>query len=355
MKNALLSCIVMVYTSVNTYAQITLTQSDAPVAGESWAVRYADFSGKVSTGPTGANVTWNFSSAVMNEETESIDFLPISAVPAVFSDPFPNATLAQYYPEDTIAQFFRSAEDGFYLDGIHDRTAQALGVIDYSPDLPILPTPFTYGDSKNATVKAIVYYSQLKYVHTEFHQFNSDGWGTLITPVETFSNVLRIKDFSYSIDSIFISLGMGNYVFLNTDGPQDTTCVISWFKNGPQALVANTTSYDLDVAAELTSSISLFNPSSALGTKKIHTNNTVRVFPNPSHSGNNVTFDIENPASANVIAIYNLSGQLVKKLAVEKSNKVILYTKDIQPGAYIYSILSSDGQPLQNGKFQIID
>lgn len=72
------------------------------------------------------------------------------------------------------------------------------------------------------------------------------------------------------------------------------------------------------------------------------------IYPNPVKRGNDIHFRINNN-SADEIALYDISGKLIRKENVNK-NDMIMNTQDLSTGTYVYKITSKNNQTLSSGK-----
>lgn len=72
------------------------------------------------------------------------------------------------------------------------------------------------------------------------------------------------------------------------------------------------------------------------------------VYPNPVKRGNDIHFKINNN-TAEEIALYDISGKLIRKESVNK-NDVIMNTQNIPTGTYLYKVTSKNSQIVSSGK-----
>lgn len=87
---------------------------------------------------------------------------------------------------------------------------------------------------------------------------------------------------------------------------------------------------------------------SSLSTRDIAFEKTSNVYPNPVKKGNDIHFVI-NDRSAIEVALYDISGKLVRKQTIDKTD-VAVTTQDLISGIYIYKIKSASDQILSSGK-----
>ncbi len=121
----------------------------------------------------GANVTWDFSNMSLQNHTGTIMTVPISEIPNA-SD-YPNATIAVHQ------QFFVGT--GYYeVFEVTPSSYKRLAIMFENGDII---------DNIGSPIN-IVHQLPAAYLQT-FENSKYDGYGTLITPLGRFSNVIRIK------------------------------------------------------------------------------------------------------------------------------------------------------------------
>ena len=223
MIKKLLSLAVLL-SAANLHAQITLNQAaHTPIIGSSFnyhqAVSYSH-----SAGSGGANQTWDLSN--ITGSSLNIDFI----APA-------NSTEPSNYPDATIVE-----EIGGFAENYYRKTSTELSLegqfipgqarIIYSDRREMMKFPMNYQDSHNETFAGTVNNLGVGQVfdRTGTIEMVADGYGDLILPYGTVSNVLRIRlVFDYS--DTYTGVPFFSYT--------DTVCM--WFNPGTQNFVASTT------------------------------------------------------------------------------------------------------------------
>jgi hypothetical protein len=228
----------LVFSAHFSFAQITITSTDLPSAGDTLRVSYSsDSLDPVLTGP---NYTWDFSYLVPNAQwVEKFDS------PSTFVSPFnllfgswnTSYGQAQYTPDsipgigiamDNAYGFFKKSSASLNQNGL-GLSLNAIPIpFMYSPQDVIYKFPVNYGNVDScdsefgppSIVPLPFYYGQ------KIHRVNEvDGWGTLITPYGTFAS-LRIKSTLAIRDTFADSSGMG-FTF-----PRPLQYEFKWLKSG---------------------------------------------------------------------------------------------------------------------------
>src|SRR5688572_4455443 len=128
MKKIYLAICILVSSATLSVAQITITQSDLPVAGLAFTTAVDD--NYVSVIPAGgASQTWNYS-GLLNNDQDTVGFIPAAGTP--FAAQYPTANLATFSPTTGSYAYFTSNSSGFYQNGVTD-SAITGGALIYNP------------------------------------------------------------------------------------------------------------------------------------------------------------------------------------------------------------------------------
>lgn len=198
-------------------SQITINESDMPVAGDTIRVSYAQAVTLGQTVPTGTDTTWDYTSLTPYEQhvKEYIDIvdLPIT-YQTVFNNPFDPEHQASYAtPEGDTANIPNMQLSEPYT--FFQKNSSAFGVIGYGVKLNGFPIPgeydsldlmysfpMNYGDQFSSHSISSQNVPGLGFVQREIKRHNFvDGWGSLKTPYGTF-DVLRVRSEILQRDSI---------------------------------------------------------------------------------------------------------------------------------------------------------
>lgn len=346
-----LCTLLLVLITCQLQAQITITQSDAPTAGTQWTEFDDDRPGIFTLGAAGANQSWNYATNFVTQDVNYLNFVSIASLPANLATQFPSANLAFNMVSDSICQYFVVNNTGIYIDGMFLYSAFAnppYNKFEFNPDNLLIPFPFTYNSTRNHTSKQeiiIVGTPTIKTVVTTMQQFNGDGYGQLTTPAGTFPNTLRIKSFQYSIDSAFMDImGNGNFTFISSGGPSDTSVTYFHMKNGTNSFLCTV---DMNMSNTAVESVSyLVNGISGIDDPS--NNNEIQLFPNPVIN-DLLTISVRDP-QIKYITIFDSNGKLVYTHDLYGADQYTLQF-DVAKGLYVYQLNDQNGNIISSGKF----
>lgn len=182
-------------------AQPTITANFNPVLGSKVVFAVGD-TNNIDEGAAGANVTWDFSTANKVGNNEEYTHIAPSATP--YTSQYPAATLAY---STTSGQgnagyiYYKISATAFENVGF---ATSAIQMYYTNPQL-VLQYPTTFNSSYSDTYEGSGTNSQNITTYRKGNvDVNADGWGTLILPQATFTNVLRVKIEQTTKDSINI-------------------------------------------------------------------------------------------------------------------------------------------------------
>lgn len=184
--------VVLLLTAQLGFAQITLTQANAPVEGDVFEYVFVDATG-ISPGAAGADVTWDFSDLTTVGAGPSGDY----ADPATtaYASNFPTATLAEVNTGSII--YYEVTATEMAIVGSVNLGATDL-IIDYHNPSTQMQYPFTYNstftDEGGRTYATLE--SRLERTVT------ADAYGTLILPIGTIENTLRVTSVQTLRDTV---------------------------------------------------------------------------------------------------------------------------------------------------------
>jgi hypothetical protein len=195
------------FLSFSIFAQITLTSSDFPVAGDVYRLHLSDTTG-VLPGSSGTNVTWNFAASDSSVGTMVDSFKTVLSTP--YGASYPQSNLALHEITPSINYFVYFNVTGASADRIGN--ADAMNVITYSNPSTQYLFPVTYGTSGSDTYSAS-YIDAASGSTIHMHGSGTslaDGTGTIVLPSGTYNNVLRIHYTRSETDTIF-TVSSGNF------------------------------------------------------------------------------------------------------------------------------------------------
>jgi hypothetical protein len=335
-----------ILSALTSFSQITITQSDLPVVGNYLISLTDTVKGAHSITAAGASAqVWNYTAGWTLYDTTTVYFQTRTAVPG--NSYFAGATMGSYDATSNTSTFYKNISTGFWGDGFYDPSQAApYNVIDANPDLLLVPTPFTYGNSKTNNAKVVIDVAgspSYRYKVTLKQTITSDAWGTISTPSVSNASVIREKTFMYEIDSIYVNFGFG-YLLASVDGPKDTTITYSFLRKGPNMTVM-TIDQDWQSLQETQASYYVYAPILPV---------TLLNF-NAQCSGTGVQLNWSTATESNsafFIAERSTDGQhftpQLTKPAAGNSNVVRNYKAfDINPGNAFYRLKMTD----RDGKF----
>lgn len=317
--------VLLMFLSVLTFAQPTITENNIPQLGDSVVI--AICSDQVNAGSSGAEQTWDFST--LNEIEEQY-FKFLSPTEAPKKDSFPTANVVGRSWENSFS-FYQTDGSALGVAGyvlpmeLSDTTLQ---VFDDLQDLAQFPFTFnstftdTYsGTSHIAGVGAFPFDGTIT--------FEADGYGTLILPNATYENVVRYH-FVSTQQNYFNGIPAGtqtkeqwgwiseDYRFwlllMEVNTVQGIANELVWYDKNPYPVVPTTT-------------------------KDVNQDN-LAIYPNPIRSGQDVNFHWESSESR-IIEIYGMDGSFLSKEKIYLNHGTNAYSIPVSlPGIYVIKISS---------------
>jgi hypothetical protein len=335
-------------------AQITLNQSDLPTAGTMWFELTDTLTHQAITAG-GPSQTWNYSNFTVYTSAGT-HFQNTAAAPAGWSANFPSSQMITYSAADTSATYYSSNSTGLYIDGFYDggMNPQPTSVLAFNPNYLLIPTPFTYNNTRNSSTKITLVLNQginIKVVSYIYQQFTADAYGSITTPAGIYNNTLRIKRLAYTLDTTYADFGTG-YTYFGSNPPGDTTMTYMWVKNGADALVFQITEKMNGASGSGLAESASYYTNTATHIPTFLKPKTSVAYPNPSNGSKSVTISLEGK-EAEKLVIYNTLGELVKIESAVTGNTVSFDTNLLESGIYIYKITGKDSREITSGKFTI--
>jgi hypothetical protein len=311
-KNYLLITALII--TINLSAQITLTSStSSPQVGDLFNyVLTPSFTFDVTQ--SGANQTWDFSSATGT--SSAFSYLNLSGS----SDPlsYPSANLVE--SASGAENYYSSSSLGLTLEGNY--LAGVTRVI-YNDKREFIKFPITYNDVFNETFSGTVenIASGQTFNRSGTIEIKADGYGDLILPYTTVSNVLRVKVI-YNYSDEFMGFQISSYT--------DTIC--TWYNTTNNNFIANTSVAYINGSLLISQATHIEQSDLVTGLNNSNLSYNKRlVYPNPAKDY--ISFD--NLSSENIlINIYDVRGVLVKYINVN-THKNKVNVSDLNSGVYI--------------------
>lgn len=335
----------------------TITSANFPNPGEIW-VEFMDSTGSLITlGSTGAGQTWNYGSSFNVSDTSAINFRALSDAPAYMNAQSIFSTSEMLVLDDAVdssATFFETNATGFYFDGLYDHglfVDTTIGLnqnhVDFNPNRLIIPAPFSINDTRNNNARFGLTFSTSGITvnaRTTFVQsFEADASGVLTTPFGTFNDVLRIKEYTYSVDTTTYTppLLPADISFYDTSITYqyvhaNSHCLLMTLEINPVSLQPEGASY--------------YDPIVLVGEQE-NASIPVTMYPNPASEA----FFLNHIRSNSTIQIFDVAGKLIKDqyLGGLESN-IKVNTADMPAGFYFFSIGNPKNGNYYNGKFEVV-
>jgi hypothetical protein len=180
-----------------TIPQVTLAVGDVFVLDGEFPITEA--------GPGGNNVTWNFADPGFS--TSQWTYTAMNAASAPMTSDFPGATMALYAELDQ--EFFLHAffdfNGGFTDHGEHVSDG-VVGISSVNTDpMTFFTTPLTAASTGSDTYGSTEDFVGFPATLIGTHNWTVDGYGTLILPNATYTNVLRIH--AQQVETLTVDLG----------------------------------------------------------------------------------------------------------------------------------------------------
>lgn len=317
-------------------AQPTLTASGSnPVIGNSFTFNVTNY---FSPGSAGANQTWNFSAISATSSSSSTVVAP-SSTPNGSSFPaaniaFDNGSLGNYSYQKTTSAVFQNY--GLVNSG---------GVVmSYSNPEDLMHYPFTYNNTYTDPWAVTFVNGGYTFYRTGTSTITADGYGTLITPAGTYTNVTRIHMLQVYKDSA----DFGGF----TSVTNYTNDEYLWLKDGTRTSLAACFSA---VAGGMTTQSGFF-AGSVVGVDEIDGYlNAFNLFPNPAATIVNVGFNLVQSTGYKV-SVYNSLGQVVLSAgrvenAIGEKN-IALDVTSLPEGVYFAQVML-DGNAALTKRFTV--
>lgn len=346
-KNLLLSSFVISALSAN--AQITITSSDMPIAGQAYIM--ANDTNVTSFGSAGANQTWNFG-AWTNHTKDTTSFYAPSYLPGASF--FPTATLST--GDSTSSGFMKSSSSSFDLLGFYADFGSGSEPATFTPAQKLLTFPSTYLTSYNGTSKYNIQFflgqSGIDSIRSKSainYSSSIDGWGSITTPSNVNVSSLRQKYTEIRSDTTYLKYA-GQPWTLSPPSPGnpnpriDTTTTYRWWTNAKKFIIAEITTNGNNVItyANYQLSVQVGVNEQSIAKKELD------VFPNPASD----KINISGILTESYVFIFDVNGKLIEKGKLKKGNTTI-NTSNYESGTYFYQVIAMNGKPLGSGKFMV--
>lgn len=317
--------------------------------GASAPIQFAD--GYFQPGASGEHVSWDYSSIAATGNPWTWNALDPTTT--AFADSFPSANLAFPFPEGDTAEnltYYRQEADSLFFLGAASSNIGGGGetffnILEEDPDLAV-QFPLSYQSSHTDSYKGV---NWIEFGGMRVKQFRSattqrvvDGYGTLITPLDTFPNALRVKTTESITDSLFFVVPI-----LST---QEITRY-TWYAEGETYILLH-----MDSIAQMNPGFTNVVYSSFYRSGEVTTSIDeqekaeqwgLSLYPNPATEALNIS--VNQPISGQVeLSVHNMVGQLVLQEQLPSlPSRHRISLSGLLPGSYLIRIHSEEGTAAQ--------
>lgn len=308
--NQFLSLTVFIFIGLSLAAQPVIQSSDFyPSIGETFTIHEANY---MNPGSSGNNVTWDLSGLNSNS-TISLNILP--------ADPnFPNST-HQFEFVGQVDNHLKLTPQAFEIVG----EVTPFENIDYSDPIKIFEFPMTIGDQFTDIFSGVFDQSGTSIQRSGSIDVEVDGYGTLITPQGTFTDVLRI----HSIRTVNDDLG-GMTITSTID-------MYQWIQAGTHTELANVRTLTMP-GTQITQALYL---GGTVGLNDESLDHSLTIYPNPSQDIVSLAYDLK----IDKVEIFDMNGRSVPANFNISNNSIDI--SSLNAGIYYVSVFSNNNKSLQ--------
>lgn len=351
MKTLLFSAFILI-TAIG-MAQITITQSDFAVGGDTARVSFSDDQ-SLDIVTTGADIIWDYSS--INITTQTIDtFFDINDAPFLYQVIFNNGFTdpeheSDWYRPWSGAGLANAGTFGVDIGAPVQFTAvrsdkvenTGVGFEIFGQEIPgpsdtvdvQYELPMNYLDSWTSNSYTNIDLNPAFDAIYRRYQYRTsvvDGWGEIITPWGTF-DAIRVRSEISSSDSLYI----GQFSFW-AELPVPDQVEYHWFTNGQKMPIFSVTTADVG-GNETITEVKFKDKKRDFASDEELMDPEVALFPNPVAD----ILTIQLTAEAGELNVFDLSGKLVYT-ELPSANQVFIDVQSWQPGIYILEVTHSSG------------
>lgn len=297
-------------------------------------------------GPAGANVQWNFASIIPNDTVPPVVVEFVDPFDTPYQAEFPDANLAETIQNLPLFwSYYKLTDEKYEVLGNAGEIGPSVSLVKYDDPQTIIEFPFTYNSSfsDNFSGQSDFGIGAIQWFFGS-NTTVADGWGTIVLPSGTFTNVLRIKDIQTRTDST----SLANIITLN----KRTTTTYLWYSAAANNSVAGwnqSSGYSVTKLNGVVLGDTTFTDSHPMfyhnqivtsSTKRVFPNMpTVEVFPSIGNSSVNVSFAIDQFEDVEC-DIFNFNGDRVfsqKVRGVPGENEISL-EHNLVSGPYVIQL-----------------
>ena len=280
----------------------------------------------------GTNLDWNFSD-LHQQKTDTIR--PMDPDTTKHASDFPDATLA--FGNADMAGYVVNNSEVFVSLGFGGKAAQMeedLVMILDDPDTSRI-FPMNYGDARycdsygsaNGTVQGY----DIRFSESIFRDQEIDAWGKVRMPNDLTYDVIRVKEYTIKIDSVFLII-FGSESYQEDYSSFDTSYTYSFYTNDTEIKYPLLeVKYDNKEDTILSTKWLAFEGGieTGIATLTNNDNTEISIYPNPS--ANIITINTKDKITS--VNIYNTQGKIVKTASQKQ-----IQVSDLAPAIYFVEV-----------------
>lgn len=289
----------------------------------------------VDPGPAGENQTWDFSTVAF-----------FATQSGYFADPQSTSFASIHLNADLVSvtfdegasnyDFYKFEPDGVFVVGFEIETSSIARSTSYSDFRRDLSSPIqyqeNYTDSATYQTESIGLSPFTSEGSTEY-VVNVDGYGTLITPSDSYENVLRLHSIETTLLTVFPESGGTDLLEIVVDN-------YFWVIDGYPIPVFSTS--ERTVNGQSSSTFARYISGITLITQEFDNLKGVSLYPVPAVDF--VNLDIgENQTGQSIVRIFDVKGCLIKEFNQNLTQVTRFDISDLSSGYYSINIQTEEG------------
>jgi hypothetical protein len=350
MKKSLL-LVFTIFSASTCFSQISILSSDLTSIGDQ-ITRYGDTIPAYGPGASGANVTWDFSTA----ESDTVAYTTVVDVTSTgFESTFSSSDYAMEGVQGDSWLYFEHDANSMSSTGA---AGNLLGNGDiespFSDPLLLHEFPRIYQSNFDDTYAFITEASgaglplpipvhMIRLTHNGHVFDTTDAYGTLITPTGTYE-ALRVKTVDYTHDIIEIQLSPIFPVWTEFSNTMDTTTSYAWHTKEEMLAIAEFTYDSLGNPRQFT--YSAVPPVSTVGIEDVDEESPFALYPQPA--SDQLFIKGLNQAGNHQTQVFSIDGKMVRNEVLSGNS---LNVNGLKSGMYILRITLADGMRPEPLKF----
>ncbi len=312
----------VLFIQVRTNAQPNLTAAtNNPTAGQIFTQHQTAYT---AAGAAGANVTWNFSTLSSTLTITNSFSLP-SATP--YASSFPTANLASLISDGVSSPYYSyyiANTNYFAVDGLYIPNGSI--AVPYSDAENLLQYPMTYNtsytDNFACTIMGYDRHGQVSVI--------ADGYGTLIMPYGTVTNVLRVKA-SETYADYMSGVAVTNYTSVN----------YYWYKAGIHNNLFQLST--LNANGSLYQQYGMYIDGTHVGiNENPNKQSGFDCYPNPAKDKITIEIPVLKSNNESYFTICNINGEEVIKDKISQSGKSEIDISTLSSGLYFVKLITDN-------------